>query len=222
MMTVAAVLFDLDGTLIDSNELHVTAWREVFADAGHHVSDERLRGQIGKGGDKFVPAVLPDVPQDEQEALSDAHGKLFKSRYIVRARPFPGARVLLARLAEAGVKVVLATSASREELDHYVALLDAASLIAASTTIDDVAQSKPAPDIFVTALKKAGVDAEAAVAVGDSPFDMESARKAGILPVGVRSGRFDDGALIEAGAVALYDDIADLLARLDSSPLAPH
>ena len=219
-MTIQAVLFDLDGTLVDSNELHVAAWHEVFADAGHDVAEERIRGQIGKGGDKLVPALLPYVSDDEQEELSTRHGELFKSRLIVKVRPFPGARMLLQRVADAGVKVVFASSASQAELDHYLGLLHAKELVAASTTIDDVAQSKPAPDIFATALKKARVGADEAVAVGDSPFDMESARKAGMGTVAVRSGGFDDSTLTTAGAAAIYDDVADLLARFEQSPLA--
>lgn len=220
MTTPEAVLFDLDGTLVDSNELHVDAWHRVFAQAGHDIPKDRIRSQIGKGGDKLVPALLPDVEEGEQKGLSKAHGELFKSRYIVRVRPFPGARVLLARVAEAGIKVVFASSASAEELDHYLGLLQARDLVDASTTIDDVAQSKPAPDIFATALKKARVSADAALVVGDSPFDMESAGQAGIAAIAVRSGGFDDGALTEAGARAIYDDAADLLARYDGSVLA--
>ena len=219
MTKLQAVLFDLDGTLVDSNELHVDAWHAVFADAGHDVPKERIRGQIGKGGDKLVPALLPDLDDEAQETLSDTHGALFKSRYIVKIRPFPGARALLARVAGAGIRVVFATSASKEELDHYIGLLHARDLVAASTTIDDVGQSKPAPDIFATALKKAEVPADAAVAIGDSPFDIESARSAGLSAIAVRSGGFDDHALTGAGAAAIYDDVADLLARFADSPL---
>ncbi|MGI4731504.1 MAG: HAD family hydrolase [Janthinobacterium lividum] len=219
MTTQHAVLFDLDGTLVDSNELHVAAWRDVFAQAGHDVSDERIRGQIGKGGDKLVPALLPGVTKDEQEALSEAHGDVFTRHYRIRVRPFPGARVLLARVAETETKVVFASSASKGDLDHYLGLLDARHLVATATTIDDVTQSKPAPDIFATALKKAGVAPDAAVALGDSPFDMIAARDAGIAAVAVRSGGFDDGALAEAGAIAIYDNVADLLAQFAGSPL---
>ena len=216
-----AVLFDLDGTLVDSNELHVTTWGYVFAAAGHDVPAERIRGQIGKGGDQLIPALLPDLPEAEGKALSERHGRLFKANHLSGVKPFPHARALLERVAGSGAKVVLASSASKAELDHYVRLLDARALVATSTTIDDVGQSKPAPDIFAVALKKAGTAAERAVAVGDSPFDMESARKAGMGGVAVRSGGFDDGALREAGAAEIFDDAADLLARIAGSPLAP-
>lgn len=214
-----AVLFDLDGTLVDSNEAHVAVWARVFAEAGHTIAHAAIRGQIGKGGDLLVPALLPEVTDAKVERLSDEHGAIYKAEWLDRIEPFPQARALLARAHGAGLTVVLASSASRAELDHYVRLLDAGSLIAASTSVDEVATSKPAPDIFAVALAKAGVDAGAAIAVGDTPYDVESARKAGIDAVALRSGGFDDRAL--AGAVAIYDDAAALLAGFDASPLAP-
>ena len=219
-MTIRAVLFDLDGTLVDSNEAHVAAWQAVFADAGHDVPLADIRGQIGKGGDNLVPALLPDTDEREQERLSKAHGKRFKAQHLDHVQPFPGAPALLARVHASGRQVVLASSASRGELKHYVALLGAEDLVDAMTSIDDVKDSKPAPDIFAAALGKAGVAADEAVAVGDSPFDMQSANRAGMGAVGVRSGGFSDDALSEAGATALYTDVAALLAGFDGSPLA--
>lgn len=219
-MPMAAILFDLDGTLVDSNDLHVRAWEEVFREGGFEIPADAIRSQIGKGGDNLVPALLPDLDSDRQEALAHRHGEVFKGRYIADVRPFPGARSLLARVREAGSKVVLASSAGGEELDHYVELLDARDLVDAATSKDDVRNSKPDPDIFAAALEKAGAASADAVVVGDTPYDVIAASKCGIRTVAVLSGGFPEQALRDAGAVALYPDVAALLDGFDESPLA--
>jgi membrane protein len=220
-MTCRAVFFDLDGTLVDTNQLHVDAWVQAFADAGHRIEPERIAGQIGKGADNLVPALLPGADEATAEALGEAHGRIFKDRYLHTAAPFPQAHALVARVHASGRLVALASSAGKEELDHYQQLLDLAGLVDVVTTIDDVEHSKPAPDIFAVALKKAGdIAAADVVVVGDSPFDMEGARRCGMTAVAVRSGGFDDAALSKAGAAAIYDDVAELLARFDGSLLA--
>lgn len=213
-----AVLFDLDGTLVDSNDAHVAVWEQVFREAGHPLARDAIRAQIGKGGDLLVPTLLPNADEATCKRIADRHGEVFKADWLEKMRPFPGAHDLLARVHAAGVKVVLASSASSDELDHYVALLDAGELVAAGTSIDDVDTSKPAADIFTTALEKVGVAPEDALVIGDTPYDVEAATKAGVRAVAVRSGGFDDAAL--AGAVACHDDVADLLARWDESVLA--
>lgn len=213
-----AVLFDLDGTLVDSNEAHVAVWAQVFSEVGRPVDPAAIRGQIGKGGDLLVPALLPGTPEGEVERLSDRHGKLFKAEWLGRVRPFPMAHDLLVRVHGTGARVVLASSASRAELEYCIGILDASGLVHAGTSIDDVETSKPAPDIFAAALKKAEVAAADAIAVGDTPYDIESAGKAGIAAVALRSGGFSDDAL--AGAVAIYDNAARLLAEFDTSALA--
>ena len=215
---IRAVLFDLDGTLVDSNDAHVTVWAQVFREAGHDLPRAAIHAQIGKGGDLLVPALLPDADEATCGRIADRHGEVFKRDWLPRIRPFRHAHDLLARVRAEGAKVVLASSASRAELDHYVALLDARDLIAAGTSIDDVETSKPAGDIFSAALEKVGVDPADALVVGDTPYDVEAARRAGVRAVAVRSGRFDDAAL--AGAVALYDDVAALLAGYGESALA--
>jgi HAD superfamily hydrolase (TIGR01509 family) len=220
-MPLAAILFDLDGTLVDSNDLHVRAWEEVFREAGFDISADAIRGQIGKGGDNLVPALLPDLDAPRQHALADAHGSRYKARYIGRVRPFPAARDLLARARDAGSKVVLASSASGEELDHYIDLLDASDLIDATTSKDDVESSKPDPDIFAAALAKAGAKPGEAMVVGDTPYDILAAARCGIRAVAVLSGGFPEQDLRDAGAVAIYPDVAALLAGFGESPLAP-
>jgi membrane protein len=213
-----AILFDIDGTLVDSNDLHVLAWDEVFRSAGHEFDRQALHDQIGKGADNYVPALLPGVAEDEAERLGDAHGRIYKEKHLPTAKPFPGARDLLQRCKEVGYKVVLASSASGEELQHYLKLLDAGDLVDSHTSADDVGCSKPCPDIFDTARQKIGVAPDEALVIGDTPYDIEAAAKAGIKTIAVRSGKFPDEAL--AGAMAIFDDVAQLLARFDASPLS--
>ena len=216
-MQKKAILFDIDGTLVDSNDLHVTAWDEVLREAGHNFDRATLHSQIGKGGDNYVPALLPEADEEEQERLKKAHGEVFK-RYIHDIRPFPGARELLLKVRDSGRKVVLASSASGEELEKHVENLGAADILDGSTSKDDVGHSKPCPDIFQAALEQAGVSAEEAVVVGDTPYDIEAARRSGIDAVAVRSGGFPDETLHDA--VAIYDDVGGLLADFDRSPLS--
>ncbi|WP_174291507.1 HAD family hydrolase [Sphingomonas bacterium] len=219
-MACKAVFFDIDGTLVDSNGLHVEAWQRAFAEAGHDIANEAIAGQIGKGADNLVPALIPGSDDDAAEALGDRHGAIFKGDCIDRARAFPHARDLILRVHDAGLRIILASSASEEELKHYCDLLDIGDLVDVATTIDDVGTSKPAPDIFAVARDKAGIDAADVVVVGDAPYDMDAARKCGMVRVAVRSGGFADDALFEAGAQTIYDDVADLLAGFDASPLA--
>lgn len=219
-MQIKAVLFDIDGTLVDSNDLHVLAWQEAFARIGAVFDRQVVHDQIGKGADMLVPALLPDLDQSAQERLGEAHGSIFKERYLAQVKPFARAHELLAHARARGQKVVLASSASQSELSHYLELLDARELVDATTCSDDVQHTKPAPDIFATALAKLqGIGASEAMVVGDTPYDIEAAAKSGIAAVGLRSGKFPDSALQQAGAVAIYDDAATLLARYTDSPL---
>lgn len=204
-----AVLFDLDGTLVDSNDAHVAVWEQVFREAGHPLARDAIRAQIGKGGDLLVPALLPDVDEVERKQLEDRHGAVFKERYLDQVKLFPGARELLRRVRRSGKAVVLASSASQEEVDYYLDKLEARTLVSATTSIDDVSTSKPAGDIFAAALAKAKVWPASAVVVGDTPYDIEAAAKVGVRTVAVRSGGFADAEL--AGAVARYDDVAAVL-----------
>lgn len=219
-MAIKAVLFDIDGTLVDSNDYHVEAWQEVFNRIGATFDDQVVHDQIGKGTDMLVPALLPDTEEIEQERMGEEHRRIFKSKYLEQVTPFLAARDLLARVKNSGRQVVLASSASSDELEHYVGLLDARGIVGVSTTSDDVERTKPAPDIFAIALEKLSpLDASEVIVVGDTPYDIEAAARCGIASVGVRSGKFDDATLGRAGAVALYDDVAALLADFEASPL---
>ena len=217
---IRAVLFDIDGTLVDSNDLHAEAWDEAFRHFNHELPIDRIRGQIGKGGDNLIPSLLPDLADGEQDKLDEFRGELFKRDYLSRARPFPGVCALFERLKADEVTIVLASSAGEEEVKHHLKAIGCGELVSSTTSKDDVAHSKPDPDIFAAALKKAGVGANAAVIVGDTPYDVEAGRKLGIAVVAVRAGGFPDEALREAGAAAIYDSVEELGRRYEETPLA--
>jgi HAD superfamily hydrolase (TIGR01509 family) len=220
-MAIKAVLFDIDGTLVDSNDFHVTAWEETFADVGAKFDRQVIHDQIGKGTDMLVPTLLPDTDDEGQKKLGEAHGETFKSKFLDEVKPFPMARELLQRVQQAGQQVVLASSASKAELDHYLDLLGVRDIVSETTSADDVENTKPAPDIFATALKKiAPLTAEEVIVVGDTPYDIEAAKNCGIAAIALRSGKFPDEVLQQAGAIALYDDVAALLQDHEGSPLA--
>ena len=219
-MVIDAIIFDIDGTLVDSNEQHVLAWEEAFDRVGATFDRQVIHDQIGKGSDMLVPTLLPDADPAAQKDLRHAQGEVYKSKFLKSVRPFPGARDLLVRAHEAKQKVVLASSASKAELEHYLDLLNVRDLVSATTSADDVEHTKPAPDIFAAALAKvAPLEAGNVIVVGDTPYDIQAAAKCGISTIGLRSGKFSDEALLEAGSVALYDDVAALLADYDESPL---
>ena len=219
-MDVQAVFFDIDGTLVDSNEQHVNAWAFAFREEGCPQELDDIRAQIGKGGDLLVPALLPASDESLRQRVSHRHGSYFKDMYLDHVRAFAKASELIAKVHATGRQVVLASSATRDELEHYVALLGVGDYLAATTSIDNVDASKPEPDIFSVALEKIGIAAEKAIVVGDTPYDVEAALKAGVTTVGLTSGPFDKARMKEAGAIAVFADVADLLSQFDRSPLA--
>lgn len=213
-----AVLFDVDGTLVDTNDLHAAAWREAFLKFGLDRPVEEVRWQIGKGGDNLIPSLFPDLDDALREEMEAFRSDLFKRDYLPRAVPFPGVRGLFERLAADGTRIVLASSSHSEEVDYHLGLIACADLVSAKTSSDDVENSKPCPDIFAAALAKvAPLGAEDVAVVGDTPWDAEAAGKLGLRIVGFRSGGFPDEALAGAGACELYDGPGDLLARFDRS-----
>ena len=215
---IKAILFDVDGTLIDSNDLHTAAWRETFLHFGVDLPPERIRTQIGKGGDNLIPALLPrELVETRQEDIESFRGELFKRDYLPRVMPFPNVRDLFERIVADGRQIVLASSAKAEELRFHLSVIGAEDLVSGSTSKDDVRHSKPDPDIFAAALAKAGANAAEAIVVGDTPYDMEAAAKLGVRTIGFRSGGFPDESLRGAGAAELYDGPQDLLARYDGS-----
>ncbi|HEY3482930.1 MAG TPA: HAD family hydrolase [Streptomyces sp.] len=215
-----AVLFDIDGTLLDTVYLHTVAWWEATRQQGHQVTMARIHRSIGMGSDHLLDALLgEDRDHDEDDTLSAAHDTLY-AQYWSRLSPLPGASDLLRACAERGWRVVLASSAKGEAAEAMIRALDADDAIAAVTTSEDVSSSKPAPDLVQQALEKAGVPADRAVFVGDAVWDAEAARKAGVRCLGILTGGWTGQELREAGVEAVYETPAELLAALDSSLLA--
>jgi HAD superfamily hydrolase (TIGR01509 family) len=219
---IKAVIFDVDGTLVDSNDLHVEAWREAFRCYGKEVSFEELHGQMGKGGDQLMPVFCTEDELERFGAeLEQRRVKLFKSDYLPRVRPFPRVRELFERIKVDGLQIALASSAKEEELERHKKSMRVEDLLEAAASADDAERSKPHPDIFQAALKGLkGVAPDEAVVVGDTPYDVQAAAKAGIHTVGLLSGGFTEESLREAGAVAVYRDVSDLLDNYEESPLA--
>jgi HAD superfamily hydrolase (TIGR01509 family) len=212
-----AALFDVDGTLVDTNYLHAVTWWEAFRQAGHTVPMPDIHRSIGMGGDRLIARLLGEGRDPEQDAGIDAAHKSLYAAYFPKLAALPGAADLLRAVAERGWKVVLSSSAGSEELAAMRATLDADEVIAAATGGDDVKSTKPAADPVEQAVRRAGVPAERAVFVGDTVWDMHAARNARVPCVGVLSGGLPRADLREAGAVAVYDGPRDLLDRLDES-----
>ena len=220
-MTLRAVIFDVDGTLIDSNDQHALAWLKTFRRFDHSVAFEDIRGQIGKGGDQLLPVFLsPEEVEARGEEMSDFRSELFKREFLPGLQPFPGVRALFERIRSDGREIVLASSATGSELDRYKEIAGVADLLDGATSSDDSEHSKPEPDIFLAALRTAGVRPEEAVVIGDTPYDAIAAVKAGVRPIGVLCGLFPETALRNEGCMAVYRDPAHLLDAYDDSPLA--
>jgi HAD superfamily hydrolase (TIGR01549 family) len=220
-----AVIFDIDGTLLDSVDLHAEAWREAFHHFGHDIPFDQIRSQIGKGGDQLLPVFLSlEEVKEEGKALEEYRGRLFKERYLARVKPFPGVRELFQKIKANGQQVALASSAKGDELKDYERIAHIEDLVEVETSSADVERSKPHPDIFEAALDRLGkrIRREQAIVVGDSPHDAEAAKRAGLSAIGVRCGGFPESSLRAAGCVAIYDGPADLLRHYQESPLARH
>jgi HAD superfamily hydrolase (TIGR01509 family) len=215
-----AAIFDIDGTLVDSVDLHALAWQEAFAQFGKQVTFQQVRGQIGKGGDQLMPAFLSPTEADqigqELEAWRSRH---FKTRFLPMVRPFAAAPDLLRRAREAGLRIAVASSAKQQELDAYLDIAGIRDLVDIATSSDDAARSKPAPDIFQAALAKLDLPADHTVAIGDSPYDAQAARAAGIPVIGVLSGGFNEADLLQAGCAEVYPSPAALFACFGASLL---
>ena len=216
--TLRGVLLDVDGTLLLSNQAHAEAFAIAFREAGHDIPAERVRPLIGMGSDKLIPQL---TGLDEESPEGQAIGERKKAAFatlLPEVKPAPGARALLERLRDRGLVLVVATSAGSDELDPLLDRAGVRDLIDERTSSSDVEHSKPDPDIVAAAVQRSGHPAGALVMLGDTPYDVEAARRAGVALVAVRCGGWDDADL--AGAAAVYDDPAHLLRELDRSPLA--
>jgi HAD superfamily hydrolase (TIGR01509 family) len=214
------VLFDVDGTLVDTTYLHTEAWWEALRQHEQDVPMAEIHRAIGMGADKILAHLLgPDRDRDKDAEITVAHDVLYAA-WWERLRPLPGAAELLHAVAERGLAVVLASSAREAELKVLRRVVRADDVIAAATSSSDASQSKPAPDILQAALDQSDVDPERAVFVGDSVWDVEAAARLNIPCIGLTCGGTSADELTKAGAVATYDDPADLLAHLNRSAIA--
>jgi HAD superfamily hydrolase (TIGR01509 family) len=208
--TTRAVLFDIDGTLVDSNYLHVDAWAATFAELGVEVDTWRIHRAIGLDSAKLLEELLGDRVEELADRAKEAHTEHYR-RQIPRLRVFAGARELVESLSRAGVRVVLATSAPEEELAELRRVLDVEDLLHAVTSSEDVETAKPEPDIIEVALERAGVPADRAVMVGDARWDGIAAGNAGVAFLGVLTGGVSEGELRDAGAEDVVSSVAKLL-----------
>ncbi|WP_068148908.1 HAD family hydrolase [Rhodococcoides corynebacterioides] len=219
MTSSPAALFDIDGTLVDSNYAHVHAWTRAFREAGIPVPAWRTHRSIGMDGSKLLESLTGDADEDRAQHAKELHTQYYEELAPL-LEPLPGTRELLAEIEHRGLQVVLATSAPENELSIVRDVLGIDDIVSESTSSEDVETAKPEPRIVDIALERAGVPADRAVFVGDSVWDVEASRSAKVACIGVRSGGISSAELRDAGAVAVYDDPADLLASLDDSPIA--
>ena len=213
------VLLDVDGTLIDSNEAHARSWSEALAEFGRPASPEVVRPLIGMGGDKLLPRLLGvDADSDEGQRFSERRGRIFREQYVPSLRQTKGAAALIERLRREGFRLIIATSAQEEELEAMLRQVGLDDLVPQRTSADDAEESKPDPDIIQAALRKMKLEPQAAIMLGDTPYDIEAARRAGVETVALLTGGWDCDALKDA--IAIYEDPEDILRHFTASPFA--
>jgi HAD superfamily hydrolase (TIGR01509 family) len=217
-LSLKGVIFDIDGTLVDSNDAHAQSWVDTFAGAGYEVPFEVVRPLIGMGADKLLPKTIGVRHDSEQgKKLIERRSEIFRERYLPHLRPLPGARDLVLRVRENGVKAIVATSAKDEELKSLLKAATVEDLMEEKATASDAKRSKPDPDIVEAAIDESGVSPDNAVMIGDTPYDVEAGTRAKVRIIAFRSGGWSDKDL--KGAAEVYDGPADLLAHYDASLL---
>lgn len=213
-----AILFDVDGTLVDSNDAHADAWVKAFTKHGVNVDWTKVRRCIGMGGDKLMPEVSGlDEESPQGTKIAEARGEIFKREFLPAIKSLRQAKQLVAAVKALGYTVVAASSAQKDELTALLKIAGAESLMDAKTSSDDAEESKPEPDIILAALRRAKAKAAEAIMIGDTPYDVEAATRAGVKIIGFRSGGWGDADL--KGTIAIYDGPWDLLEKIDQSPL---
>src|SRR3954470_24516886 len=215
-----AAILDIDGTLVDTNFHHAIAWFRAFRQHDIVLPIWRIHRHIGMGGDQMIAALCGNKTEEETgDDIRDAE-KVLYSELIGEVEPLRGARELIEDLKDRGHSVVLASSAKEDEVDHYLDLLDARELADDWTTSADVEQTKPEPDLVQAALDKAGADPGDVVMLGDTPWDCEAAKRAGVETVALMTGGFSEQELTEAGAAAVFESLPELLEAIEETPLA--
>lgn len=210
------VIFDVDGTLLDSNDAHAISWVEAFAEAGYDVPFDVVRPLIGMGADKLLPKTIGiGHDSDEGKKLVARHSEIFEERHLPRLRPFKGARDLVQRIRSDDLKALVATSARNEQLTELLKAAHVDDLMQERATASDAKRSKPDPDIVQAAIEESGISPKHLVMIGDTPYDIEAAAKAGVRTIAFRCGGWTDGKL--KGAAEIYDGPADLLAHYEAS-----
>ena len=212
------VIFDIDGTLLDSNDAHAQSWVDTFAEAGYSVPFEIVRPLIGMGADKLLPKTI-GIRHDSEEGkkLTERLSEIFRKSYLPHLRPLRGSRALVLRVREDGLKAIVATSAKDEQLKGLLKAAEVEDLMQEKATASDAKRSKPDPDIVDAAIEKSGVSPRNLVMIGDTPYDIEAATRAGVRIIAFRSGGWDDDSL--KGAAEIYDGPEDLLSHYDTSLL---
>lgn len=219
-MAAHPVLLDIDGTLLDSNDAHAASWSDAFHAYGYRIPKGEVRPMIGMGGDKIMATLVPGLAPDDGrlgQKITERRARIFLADYLPGLKPTRGARELLRNLIERGCTLVVATSAKGDELNKLLRQAEIADLIEHAATSDDAEESKPDPDIIEAALRKAKSPASAAVMIGDTPYDIISANRAGVRIIAVRCGGWREPDM--SAAEAVYDDPADILAHMDAEPL---
>ena len=208
-MRLQGLIFDIDGTLVDTNDLHAQCWQEAFANFGKKIQYDVIRSQIGKGGDLLVPDLLNAREMREfGKKIKKYRTTLYKKNYMPKARPFPRIRELFEMLRDRKMKIALASSANPDEVEYYTELLDVGDLLEGSTSKKDAKMSKPSPEIFEAALEQLGTSAKRTFTVGDTPYDILASHRCALPIVAVLSGGFDRRLLTKAEF--LFDDVEEL------------
>lgn len=211
---IKGILLDIDGTLVLSNDAHARAWVEAFAESGYEVAFDKVRRLIGMGGDKLITTLYPNLSEEEGagRTINQRRGEIVLQKYAPTLTAAPGSRQLVEELHKLGLKTVAASSAKKAELSVLLQAAEVDDLLTEATTSDDVENSKPDPDIVTAALNAIKLSAEEVVMVGDTPYDIKAAAKAGVRCIAVRTGGWADDDL--QGAMAIYDNPADLIPHL--------
>jgi beta-phosphoglucomutase-like phosphatase (HAD superfamily) len=212
------VIFDIDGTLLDSNDAHAQSWVDTFTEAGYSVPLKGVRPLIGMGADKLLPKIIGiRHDSDEGKKLTERRSEIFRTSYLLHLRPLRGSRALVLRVGKDGLKAIVATSAKDEQLKGLLKAAEVEDLMEEKATASDAKRSKPDADIVEAAVEKSGVSPRSLVMIGDTPYDIEAATRAGVRIIAFRSGGWDDDSL--RGAVEIYDGPENLLSHYDTSLL---